>query len=288
MAESSAAKVVSDAVEAAEEVLARAPRSLAVKVRHALGAAVVDNLFRFASHSTKLLPISNPRFHGVEVVEDVRYLNGDDPAHTLDIYRPRQRTGKLPIVLYIHGGGFRFLSRKSHWLFGLVFARRGYLVVNVDYRLAPKHPFPAAISDVCAAYEWLVKHAEEYGGDLNRIVIAGESAGANLATALTVATSFKRPEPYARKVFDLGVTPRAVIPACGVLQVSDPERYIRRKSLPVWISDRLVEVADAYLHSVKIRSPGDLDMCDPLLVLPARASVAAVLHLRRHRGSVAR
>lgn len=267
MAESSAAKVLSDAVEAAEELLVRQPASLAVRLRQAMGAAVVDSFFKSAAYGLKYLPISHPRLHGVEVIKDIRYLPGGDRAHHLDIYRPRSRDGKVPIVVYIHGGGFRMLSKDSHWLFGLVFARRGYLVFNISYRLAPNHPFPAAIADACAAYEWIVKHAEEYGGDLDRLTIAGESAGANLATALTIATTFERKEPWAKKVFDLGVTPRAVIPACGMLQVSDPERYIRRKRLPVWVSDRLVEVADAYLKGVKIRRPDELDLADPVCLL---------------------
>jgi acetyl esterase len=267
MAESTAAKIAEQTLEAAEETLVRAMKPLAVRMRQAVGAAVVDNFFRATAHTAKWLPIAHPRLHGVEVIRNVRYLDGRDRSHTLDIYRPRKREGKVPIVLYIHGGGFRILSKDSHWLFGLVFARRGYLVLNVGYRLAPKHPFPAAIQDVCAAYEWLVKHAEEYGGDLDRIVLAGESAGANLATALTLATTFERVEPWARKVFDLGVVPKAVIPACGMLQVSDPERYIRRKRLPVWVSDRLVEVADAYLKGVKVRHPRELDLCDPVCLL---------------------
>lgn len=267
MSESSARKLAQEAVEAAEEILVRQPVSAAVKARRIAGSAIVDNFFRITSFTTKFIPLAHPRLHGVTVERDIRYFDGADPFHTLDVYRPKKTNGKLPIVFYIHGGGFRILSKDSHWLFGLLFARRGYLVFNVGYRLAPKHPFPAAIEDVCRAYEWVVKNAERYGGDLSRIVVAGESAGANLATALTVATHFERPEPYAKRVFDLEVTPKAVVPACGMLQVSDPERYVRRKKLPSLLVDRLAEVADAYLYGVKIRKQDELDLCDPLCLL---------------------
>lgn len=266
MAESTAAKIVEEAAEAVER-LVREPVSWAVRARRKFGAAIVDNFFRASAYGAKWIPLAHPRLHGVEVIRDLPYREGGDRAHSLDVYRPRKHAQKRPIVIYLHGGGFRILSKESHWLFGLVFARRGYLVFNVNYRLAPRHPFPAAIEDVCAAYEWIVKHAEEFGGDLDRIVVAGESAGANLATAVTLATTFRRPESWARRVFDLGVVPKAAIPACGVLQVSDPERYARRKRLPTLVIDRLSEVADAYLHGVKIKHDHELDLCDPLVLL---------------------
>jgi acetyl esterase len=169
--------------------------------------------------------------------------------------------------LYVHGGGFRILSKDTHWIMGLAFARRGYVVFNISYRLAPRHPFPAAIEDVCAAFNWVSQHAELWGGDPNRIVLAGESAGANLVTSLTVASCFERPEPFARQVFERGIVPRAVLPACGILQVSDPDRFRRRwpHMLP-WVHDRVVEVSDAYLRGAHRLPPRALDLADPLLV----------------------
>jgi acetyl esterase len=147
----------------------------------------------------------------------------------------------------------------------LSFARHGYLVFNVNYRLAPGHPYPAALEDCAAAYAWVVANAHRYGGDVSRLILAGESAGANLVTALTVAACFERPAEPARRVFSTAVVPRAVVPACGILQVSDVDRLVRRRPLPSWLVDRLVEVQRAYL-------PGDLteaerELADPLCVL---------------------
>jgi acetyl esterase len=172
------------------------------------------------------------------------------------------------VVLYVHGGGFRILSKDTHWLFGLMFARRGYVVFNIDYRLAPKHPFPAAVQDSFAAYEWVVKNAAAWGGDPSRLVLAGESAGANLVTSLALSACYPRSELWARRVFEAQVVPRAVVAACGVLQVSNPERFLRRrKPLPVYIHDRLAEVTDAYFRGVRCEDPCEMELADPLLVL---------------------
>lgn len=234
--------------------------------RRQLGALVVDSFFEWSSSAFRRLPPAEPGFHGVELTRDVPY--GDHPRQVLDVYRPAARPGPLPIVVYIHGGGFRFLAKDTHWVFGLGYARAGYLVFNVEYRLAPEHPYPAAVEDVCRAWAWLAANAATYGGDLSRVVIAGESAGANLATALTLATTFERPEPFARAAYETGLVPRATMPACGILQVSDPERYQRRKKgLSPWAQDRISEVADAYLRGVQCRDIGGLDLADPLLLL---------------------
>jgi acetyl esterase len=169
----------------------------------------------------------------------------------------------MPVVLYMHGGGVRILSKDTHWVFGLVFARRGYMVVSINYRLAPEHRFPAAVEDVCAAWTWLLQNVERLGGDPSRIFLAGESAGANLATTLTLASTYRRPEPFARAVFDAGVVPRGVVPACGLFQVSDPERFKLRPNSYFW--DRIAEVTDAYLHGATLDHEFALDLADPVV-----------------------
>lgn len=241
---------------------------LVAKLRRRVGAAVVDNFFVQGSRLSRLLPLSHPRLHRVTVERDIPYQASKGRDHLLDVWRPKDAKGPLPVVLYIHGGGFRILSKDTHWIFGLLFARRGYVVFNINYRLSPNHPFPAALHDVAAAYQWVVKNAHLYGGDASRLVVAGESAGANLATSVALQSVYRRDEPFARAVYDTGVVPKAVFAACGMLQVSDPERFMRRrKSWPAYVYDRLAEVTDAYFHQCDVKQRGELDLADPVCFL---------------------
>jgi acetyl esterase len=110
---------------------------------------------------------------------------------TLRLYRPHgPRPGgrgddRLPIVLNFHGGGGSLGNLdQSDWLCAHVAARVGALVVSVDYRLAPEHPYPAAREDGYAALCWAVRHADALGGRADRVAVMGDSAGGNLAAVL--------------------------------------------------------------------------------------------------------
>jgi acetyl esterase len=236
------------------------------QVRRRAGATMVDGFFRGASRLGKLHPLASPDRHGVEVVRDIAYEEQSDRhEHRLDVYRPKDRQGLLPVVLYIHGGGFRILSKDTHWIMALAFARRGFVVFNVGYRLAPDHPFPTAVEDVARAFDWVRHNAERWGGDLDRLVIAGESAGANLALGTALSTVYEREEHFARRAFEAGIVPKVVLPACGIFQVTDPERFVRRKPhFPRFLADRLEEVHNAYLGPDYERHGPTLDFADPL------------------------
>lgn len=248
----------------------------AAALRRSAGAVVVDGFFRGMSRLGSLHPHARPERHGVVVERDVAYREGGAVEHRLDVYRPRAARGTLPIVLYVHGGGFRILSKDTHWLMGLAFARRGYLVFNTSYRLAPTHPFPAALEDVAESLAWVKANAHRWGGDVDRIVLAGESAGANLVTSLALACCYEREEPFARRVFELGIRPSAVIAACGILQVSDVQRFARRKErFPRFLLDRLEEVADGYVG--RGASGAAIELADPLLLIERGAPPARPL-----------
>jgi acetyl esterase len=168
--------------------------------------------------------------------------------------------------MYIHGGAFHFMSRKTHWLMGLLFASQGYVVYNVEYRLAPRYRFPAAVQDVLDAYAWIVTHRSAHGA-AGPIVVAGESAGANLSWSVLLASCYERSEEWARRIFDLGVVPRACVSLCGMLQVTDPERYLK-DSVPRLFYDRIQEVAELYLPEGGLSASDPVrDFADPLLVL---------------------
>lgn len=194
----------------------------------------------------------------------------------------RAGDSRLPVVMYVHGGGFSTLSKDTHWMMGLMFARAGYLVCNISYRLAPRHPYPAAIADTCAAYAWITRNIAYYGGDPETIVVAGESAGANLVTALTLATCYERPESWARRAYDTGVVPAATLPFCGLLEVSNPARFARRRPVPPWVDRMIHHCCAAYIGRKSAvpparaarggRESGDtlfevLDLANPLTTL---------------------
>ncbi len=104
------------------------------------------------------------------------------------IYRPLDSTSDgLPVLVFFHGGGWVVCNVDTHDTLCRSLANAaGYLVVAVDYRLAPEHKFPAAVEDCYAATQWVAEAAEELGADRNRIVVGGDSAGGNLATVVSL------------------------------------------------------------------------------------------------------
>lgn len=118
----------------------------------------------------------------VASVED-RQIEGPGGPLALRIYAPpRVAAAPVPLLLYVHGGGWVIGDLETHDAVCRQLCHdSGMKVVAVDYRLAPEHPFPAAPDDVEAALRWLHTHAAALGGDAKRIAVAGDSAGAQLA-----------------------------------------------------------------------------------------------------------
>jgi acetyl esterase len=128
------------------------------------------------------------------------------PGLTADIAVPKGK-GPHPVVVYLHGGGWIGGSPRTHRKLGMQFAEAGYLTINVDYRLAPEHPFPAGLDDCVYAAKWTVENARRWNGDASRLAVGGDSAGGNL-TAATV-TSLAA-EKYS------GATPKAALLIYGL------------------------------------------------------------------------
>jgi acetyl esterase len=107
------------------------------------------------------------------------------PPVPVRIYRPRETPA--PVLVYFHGGGFMTGGLENEHERCLAFAGGdGIAVVSVDYRLAPEHPFPAGFEDCYAATVWAREHAEEFGGDPERVAVGGGSAGGALAAAVAL------------------------------------------------------------------------------------------------------
>jgi acetyl esterase len=232
----------------------------------------IKNFSELGAAAWAALPHAKPDRYGVHRTSNVAYREGGDEAHLLDVYRPIASSETLrPAVLYIHGGSFRILSKDTHFMIALEFARAGYVVFNINYRLAPDHRFPAAVEDVADAYRWVVNEARRWGADPERLIVAGESAGANLALGIAIMTTYERPEPHARRSYQLGVVPKAVLPLCGIFQVSDPTRS-RGRVVPMLLQDRIEALTEHYFGSNDLAASPERALADPLLILEAGPS----------------
>jgi acetyl esterase len=124
-----------------------------------------------------------PPLEPVAAVEE-HSLPGPDTDLALRLYRPHGE-GPFGVLLFLHGGGFVLPLIPAHDGICRALCRRaGVVVASLDYRLAPEHPFPAAVDDAWAALSWLVEHADALGLDARRIALGGDSAGGNLATVI--------------------------------------------------------------------------------------------------------
>ena len=119
-------------------------------------------------------------------VED-RAIPGPGSDIPVRIYTPVASGSTVPALVYFHGGGWVIGDLDTHDALCRTLANEaGCKVIAVDYRLAPEHPFPAAFDDCLAAVKWVEKNASDIGIDPNRIAVAGDSAGGNLAAAVAL------------------------------------------------------------------------------------------------------
>ena len=177
---------------------------------HAQARALLDVLAEIAPSPAGAVPTVEERRQGPGLGDAERELlrrrgadgrNGTDgapePVHEVTdrtvpgpagevpvrVYRPAA-AGRLPILVYVHGGGWVIGDLDSDEVVPRALANRAEcVVVSVDYRRAPEHPFPASHDDVLAVTRWVSDHGDELDADPTRVVIAGESAGATMATA---------------------------------------------------------------------------------------------------------
>ncbi len=163
---------------AAGQAWAQMPADIAAKLK-AIGPVLNPPMIQatFDIYIPKV-PKASP---GVSSVEDIAY--GPDDRHRLDVFAPAARPGRaMPVVLFVPGGGYVAGAKNREGVpfyqnVGVFFAKNGVIGVTMNYRLAPKAPWPAGGEDVAAALRWVTNHIAEFGGDPGRIFLFGQSAG---------------------------------------------------------------------------------------------------------------
>jgi acetyl esterase/lipase len=130
-------------------------------------------------------PGAPPLPPGTEVRRDVEYVPGGGPRRMLDVYFPAKAEKPLPLVVWIHGGGWRAGSKDRTQALPLL--ADGFVVASVTYRFSQDAPFPAQIEDCRAAIRWLRAHAAEFHIDPARVGVWGSSAGGHLVAMLGTA-----------------------------------------------------------------------------------------------------
>jgi acetyl esterase/lipase len=141
-------------------------------------------------------PPPTPRPPAIDITRNISYADGD-PAdadkHKLDLYLPRGKTN-FPVMVFFHGGSWNSGDRSGpvYGALGSRFARAGIGVAIPSYRLMPNAPHPAQIEDAAAAFAWVYKHIDSYGGDPSRIYLVGHSAGGHLVALLALDSQYMK------------------------------------------------------------------------------------------------
>lgn len=137
----------------------------------------------------------------------------------MDIYYP-EGAGRYPIIVNVHGGGFVYGSKEIYKRYCMDLARRGFTVVNINYRLAPRWRFPTPMEDIHTVMRWLSHHAQQYHGDNRAIFMVGDSAGGQMVSQYAAILS----NPEYMALFGLkpllpGIRLRAVGLNCGLYNI---------------------------------------------------------------------
>lgn len=131
--------------------------------------------------AVKLIDKNPPLPPSVELQKNVEYGKVNDRPLQLDLYKPKNVEGKVPGLIFIHGGGWKTGKRQDYRVYTTWFAEQGYVVATIGYRLSKEAKFPAAVEDAKCAVRWMRASADTLGVDPEKIAVIGGSAGGHLA-----------------------------------------------------------------------------------------------------------
>lgn len=129
---------------------------------------------------------------GIEEFKNIEYKNVNGKSLQLDIYKPKNLTEPAPLLVFVHGGGWKGGKRSDYLVYLIDYAKKGYITATVSYRLKNDSIYPACVQDVSDAAHWLFSNAGKYGYDPDRIAMIGGSAGGHLV--LMTAYDLKIPQ----------------------------------------------------------------------------------------------
>lgn len=186
--------------------------------------ALIRRLFDAGARATLAEMERHPPRGPVTERLGIRYgLSREDTRY--DLYRPAEVDGALPVIVWIHGGAWISGTRADVGPYLRILAAEGFATVSVDYTIAPGATYPTPVRQVNAALAHLVSNADSLGIDPERIVLAGDSAGAQLASQVAALTT--NPELAALLGIEPALRPtqlRAAVLACGVYDLSGVSR----------------------------------------------------------------
>ncbi|MDP2338770.1 MAG: alpha/beta hydrolase [Bacteroidota bacterium] len=195
----------------------------------------------------------------IEEIKNIEYKNVDRKSLQLDMYIPQTIRKPAPLLVFIHGGGWRSGERADYLVYLVAFAKKGYMTATVSYRLLKDGPYPACAEDITDAVQWFYKHGTEYGYDPDRIALIGGSAGAHLA--MLAAYEWQKPGVTNDSLF---VSPnrhriKAVVEIYGPVDLTT--EYSRtHNTVTTFITHSFEEAPELYLEA----SPAHyLDKTDP-------------------------
>ena len=137
---------------------------------------------------------------GICEVNNIPYIDDGDRYHLLDLYYPENASGKLPVIIDIHGGGWMYADKDLNKIFCLNMAKRGFAVFNISYRLVPGVSVNEQLYDCGCALKWISENGKSYPVcDMENIMLSGDSAGGQLASYSALLMSSEK----LRRVFDI-------------------------------------------------------------------------------------
>lgn len=231
-----------------------------------LRARYIDGWVHAFAKIRYALPDARPSRYSIELTPNVVYGPSDSSNHRLDVYVPTNAARPVPVVMYVHGGGFGMLSKDTHRVMAMAIARRGYVVFNINYRQGVYSQYPKPLEDASTALLWVHRNAARFGGDPDRIAIAGESAGGNLVTALALANTHRFDEPFARRLYDANIPLRCVIATYPFLDMRGAHVYLKHPRLAPWLKWLVFDAAVSYVGH-RVYEHDHHNLASPLVLL---------------------